>query len=93
MDGNAATVLDVATVREAYPDWRIAGGPGCWFAVRDGVGAYYGPKSLLRRCLSAPDLPQQTEKLGLQQYLDRLTPEELADAWKRVMPPLPENLS
>ena len=93
MDGNAATVLDVATVREAYPDWRIGGGPGCWFAVRDGVEAHYGPKSLLRRCLSAPDLPQLAEKLGLQQYLDRLAPEELADVWKRVMPPPPENPS
>jgi hypothetical protein len=93
MDRNAATVLDVATVRKAHLDWRIGGGPGCWFAVRDGVKAHYGPRSLLRSCLSAPDLPQRTEKLGLQQYLDRLTPEELADAWKRVMPPLPENPS
>jgi hypothetical protein len=93
MDGNAATVLDVATVREAYPDWRAGGGPGRWFAVRDGVEAHYGPKSLLCRCLSAPDLPQLAEKLGLQQYPDRLAPEELADAWKRVMPPPPENPS
>ena len=93
MDGNAATVLDVATVRDAYPDWRTGGGPGRWFAVRDGVEAHYGPKSLLRRCLSAPDLPQLAEKLGLQQYLDHLAPEELADAWKRVMPPPPENPS
>ena len=93
MDRNAATVLDAATVREAYPDWRTGGGTGCWFAVRDGVKAHYGPRSLLRSCLSAPHLPQRTEKLGLQQYLDRLTPEELADAWKRVMPPLPENPS
>jgi len=93
MDGSAATVLDRATVHKAYPDWRIGGGPGCWCAVRDGVEAHYGPKSLLRRCLSAPDLPQLAEKLGCQQYLDRLAPEELADAWKRVMPPLPENPS
>ena len=93
MDGSAATVLDMATVHKAYPDWRIGGGQGCWFAVRDGVEAHYGPKSLLRRCLCAPDLPQLAGKLGLQQYLDRLTPEELADAWKRVMPPLPENPS
>jgi hypothetical protein len=93
MDRNAATVLDVATVREAYPDWRVGGGPGCWFAVRGGVETHYGPKSLVHRCLSAPDLPQLAEKLELQRCLDRLTPEELADAWKRVMPPLPENPS
>ena len=93
MDGNAATVLDMATAREAYPDWRAGRGPGCWSAAHDGVKAHYGPRSLLRSCLSAPHLPQRTEKLGLQQYLDRLTPEELADAWKRVMPPLPENPS
>jgi hypothetical protein len=93
MDGNAATALDAATVREAYPDWRIGGGARCWFAVRGGIEAHHGPKSLLRRCLTSPDLPQLAEKLGLQQHLDRLTPEELADAWKRVMPPLRENAS
>jgi hypothetical protein len=93
MDRNAATVLVAATVRAADPDWRIGGGPGCWFAVRYGVEAHYRPTSLLRRCLSAPDLPQLAEESGLQRYLDRLTPGELADAWKRVMPPLPENPS
>jgi hypothetical protein len=93
MDGSAATVLDMATVHEAYPDWPIGGGQGCWFAVRDGVEAHHGPTSPLRRGPSAPDLPQLAGKLGLQPYLDRLTPEELADAWKRVMPPLPENPS
>ena len=93
MDGNVVTVLDVATVREACPDWRIGGGPGCWFAVRDSVEAHYGPNSLLRRYLSAPDLPQLAGKPGLQQHLDRLAPEELADARKRVMRPLPENPS
>ena len=93
MDGNAATVLDMATAREAYPDWGTGRGPRCRFAVRDGVGAYYGPKSLLRRCPAAPGLPQLAGKPGLQQYLDRLTPEELADAWKRVMSPPPENPS
>ena len=93
MDGNAATALDAATMREAYPHWRIGGSPGCWFAVRGGVQAHYGPKSLLHRCLAAPDLQQLTDKLELQRCLDRLTPEELADAWKRVMPPLLENPS
>ena len=93
MDGNAATVLDLATVREAYPDWRIGGGARCWFTVRGGIEAHYGPKSLLHRCLTAPDLHQLAGKLELQRCLDRLTPEELADVWKRVMPPLGENPS
>lgn len=93
MDGNGATVPDAARVREAFPDWHIGAGPGCWFAVRAGVEARYGPKSLLRRCLIAPDLPQLAGKLGLQQHLDHLTRKELADAWKRVILPLPENPS
>ena len=93
MDGNAATALDIATAREVYPDWRTGRGPGCWSAARDGVKAHYGPNSLLRRCPTAPDLPQLAGKPGLQQYLDRLTPEELADALKRVTPRLPENPS
>ena len=91
MDGNAATVLDMATAREAYPDWRAGRGPGCWSAAHDGVKAHYGPKSLPRRCPTAPDLPHLAGKPGLQHCLDRLTPEELANARQRVMPPLPED--
>ena len=91
MDGNAATALDIATAREAYRDWRTGRGPGCRFAVR--VKAQYGPNSLLRRCPTAPDLPHLAGKPGFQHCLVRLTPEELADALKRVTPRLPENPS
>lgn len=94
MDGIiTAIVLDLAMVRGAFPAWRIAGSPGCWYAVRDGRVGYVGPSSLLRCYLSGPDLPQLVEKLGLQEYLDHLSPEELADVWKRVVPPLPDDPS
>lgn len=92
MDGdNTTTVIDMAMVRDAFPAWRIAEGPGRWFAVRGGRVVQSGPASLLRCYLSAPDLPQLAEKLGLQQYLDDLTPEQLAEVWERVT--LSENAS
>ena len=85
------TVIDAAMVREAFPEWHLAGGPGRWFAVRGGCVAESGPASLLRCYLSALDLPQLAEKLGLQQYLDDLPAEQLAEVWERVT--LPENAS
>ena len=91
MNGDTTAAIDAAMVREAFPEWHLAGGPGRWFAVRGGCLAEFGPASLLRCYLSAPDLPQLAEKLGLQQYLDDLTPQQLAEVWKRVM--LPENPS
>ena len=93
MDGNAATALDIATARGASPDWRTGRGPRCWSAARDGVKAHYGPESLLRRCPTAPDLPHLAGNPEFQHCLVRLSSEELADARKRVMPPLPENPS
>jgi hypothetical protein len=82
--------LDVGMVRAAFPDWCVGGGPGRWFAVREGVEVRYGPRSLLRRYLNAPDLAQLAEKLGLQQHLDGLDAEELREVWERVTLPLPE---
>lgn len=73
--------VDAATVREAFPEWRIAEGPECWFAIRGGLFFEYGPRSLIRSYLSAPDLPQLMLKLGLQRYLDHLTADELAEVW------------
>jgi hypothetical protein len=91
MEGDAATVVDAAMVREAFPEWGIAEGPGFWYAIRGGQVVEFGPRSLLRCYLRAPDLPHLTEKLGLQRYLDSLTPEQLDDVWDRAM--LPEDPS
>jgi hypothetical protein len=88
VDGNVrTTVVDAAMVREAFPEWRIAEGAEGWFAVRGGLFFEFGPRSLIRSYLTAPDLPQLIERLGIQQYLDDLTPEQLAEVWKRVTLP------
>jgi hypothetical protein len=91
MDGNVTTTITPETLRQAFPVWRIARGPGHWFAVRGGRVAESGPESLRRCYLSAPDLPQLAEKLGLQQYLDDLSPQRLAEVWESIM--LPEDAS
>jgi hypothetical protein len=91
MDGDTTTAINTTMVRDAFPAWRIAEASGHWFAVRGGCVVQTGPASLLRCYLSAPDLPQLAEKLGLQQYLDDLTPDQLAEVWERIT--LPENAS
>jgi hypothetical protein len=76
--------LDLEFVRATFPGWRLGGGPGHWFAVRGGVEATSGPRSLLRRCLSASTLMALADMLCLQEYLDGLSDEELADVWQQA---------
>jgi hypothetical protein len=87
-----ASELDARVVRAAFPDWHIGGGPDWWFAFRGGFDVHYGPRSLLRCSLSAPDLPRLAVKLGLQAFLDSLTGDELAEVWSRVKLPVPADL-
>jgi hypothetical protein len=48
-----------------------------------------GPRSLLRRYLRADTLEGLAEQLGLQEYLDGLSDQELAEVWRRAR--LPEH--
>jgi hypothetical protein len=76
--------LDLDMLRAVFPDWRIHGSLGYWFAVHGGFVALDGPRSLLHRYLSATTLLELAEKLCLQEYLDGLSDQELADVWQRI---------
>jgi hypothetical protein len=80
--------ITVGTLGATFPQWRIFGACGLWWATRDGLVSLDGPKSLLRRLISAPDLTALAEKLCLQEYLDRLDPQELAAVYRDVALPL-----
>jgi hypothetical protein len=71
-----------ADLKRRFPGWRIGGAPGRWYAIRGGFQAAYGPGSLLRCYLGAPDLQRLAMKLSLQQFLDGLTADELAEVWR-----------
>ncbi len=74
-------MLDAEAVREAFPEWRIFETRGVWWAIRGGLQEWNGPASLLARVLSAGALDGLAEKLSLQEYLDHLTPAELAKVY------------
>ena len=81
--------LDLDMVRAVFPDWRIHGSLGNWFAVRGGFVAHDGPRSLLHCYLTASTLPELAEQLCLQEHLDGLSDQELADVWQRIELPRP----
>lgn len=90
MDGDVTTMITPEALRRAFSEWLIARGRGHWFAVHGGRVVESGPESPRQCYLSAPDLPQLTETLGLQQYLE-LPSQRLAEVWESIM--LPEDPS
>lgn len=81
--------LELGSVRATFPDWRIGGEPGSWYGFRGGVIALEGPRSLLRCYLRADTLLGLAEQLGLQEYLDGLSNQVLAEVWQRARLPEP----
>jgi hypothetical protein len=85
----AAEALDLESLRAACPGWHIGGSSGNWHAFRSGVSMLDGPWSLLRRHLHADTLLALAERLCLQDYLDGLSEQELAEVWQDVGLPKP----
>lgn len=81
--------LELGSVRATFPGWRIGGERGTWYAFRGGLEMLEGPRSLLRRYLCANTLQDLAEQLGLQEYLDGLSDQALADVWQQASLPKP----
>ena len=81
--------LELGSVRATFPGWRIGGTPDQWYAFRGGVVALEGPRSLLRCYLRAHTLEALVEQLGLQECLDGLSYQELAEVWRGARLPEP----
>lgn len=84
-----AEALGLESLRAACPGWHIGGSSGNWHAFRSGISMLDGPWSLLRRHLHADTLLTLAEQLSLQEYLDGLSDQELAEVWHRVSLPEP----
>ena len=76
--------LDLDSVRATFPDWRIVGEQGTWYAFRGGLVELDGPRSLLRCYLRADTLLALADKLCVQHFLDGLSDQALAEVWRRV---------
>lgn len=81
--------LDLASLRAAFPDWRVYRVSGNWHAFRSGTTMLDGPRSLLRCHIHADALLALADKLCLRAYLDGLCDQELAEVWHQVRLPEP----
>ncbi|HZR53625.1 MAG TPA: hypothetical protein VFB06_29475 [Streptosporangiaceae bacterium] len=74
--------LTLAAVRAVFDQWRIIENDGMYLAVRGGTVTLDGPQSLILPFIFSSSLEGLTEKLSLQEWLRRMTPEELEMAWR-----------
>lgn len=90
LDGihESAAELDLHAIRATFPIWRIVGERGTWYAFRGGLMELEGPRSLLRCYLRADTLLDLVDKLCLQDYLDGLSDQVLAEVWQHAQLPL-----
>jgi hypothetical protein len=69
-------------LRQTFREWRIFQRGNSWWAIRGGLQTWDGPRSLLLRSLSAPDLVALADRLCAQAWLDSLDDEELAEVYR-----------
>lgn len=81
--------LELDSVRAAFPGWHIGSSCGSRYAFRGGTVALDGPRSLLRCYLRADTLTALAGQFNLQDYLDSLSDQELAEVWHQVSLPEP----
>ena len=74
--------ITVEMLRQTFPEWRIFHSGGTWWAIRGGLQTWDGPRSLLLRSLSAPDLVALGDRLCAQAWLQGLDDEELAEVYR-----------
>ena len=77
--------IEVGMLRETFPEWCIFSTNGAWWATRDGLQVWTGPRSLLLRVISATDLTALAERLCLQEWLDGLDEEALAAMYRGAL--------
>jgi hypothetical protein len=87
-EGGAAHILGEITaeeLRQTFPQWRIFPGDGQWWAVRGGIEKWEGPESLLLRAVTASDLTGLAERLCIQDWLDSLDADTLAEVYRSAV--------
>jgi hypothetical protein len=79
--------ITVDMLRATFPQWHLFRVRGLWWALRGGLERTEGPESLLLRVVSASTLNALAEKLCLQDYLDRLDPDQLVAVYRDMALP------
>jgi hypothetical protein len=74
--------ITAESLRGTFPEWRIFRTAGAWWAIRGGIQEWEGPRSLLRRAVSAADLTALAKRLCGQEWLDGLDAEALAAVYR-----------
>ena len=69
--------ITVEMLSQTFPRWRLFQSGGMWWAIRGGVQTWDGPRSLLLRSLTAPDLMTLADRLCAQEWLDSLDDDAL----------------
>jgi hypothetical protein len=77
---------------ETFPQWRLYESRGLRWAVRDGAERLDGPGSLLKRMLASRSLDGLAEALCVQEWLELMSPEELAGVWRDGSLPPPSDV-
>jgi hypothetical protein len=81
MEREAFGEVTVDMVRATFDHWRVFDENGRWWALRAGMAGGSGPASLIRPVVCAMTLQGLAEQLSLQEWLRRMTAEELAAVW------------
>jgi hypothetical protein len=69
-------------LRETFSGWRVVERDGKWWAFRGGAVMLEGPRSLIRPAVCAGSLEGLADQLSLQEWLRRMTDEELEAVWR-----------
>lgn len=77
-----ASGITVDMLRATFGHWRIFEKDGHWWAMREGTATTAGPQSLIHPVVCAMTLQGLAEQLSLQEWLRRMTAEELEAVWR-----------
>ena len=74
--------ITIEMLRQTFPQWRVFQQGGTWWATRGGIQVWDGPRSLLLRSLTAPDLTTLADRLCMQEWLDDLDDDALGAVYR-----------
>jgi hypothetical protein len=74
--------ITVELLRETFDHWQIFERDDRWWALRAGLEAEDGPRSLIHPLVCAMTLIGLAEQLSLQEWLRRMTADELEAVWR-----------
>ena len=82
--GEVASVgqITVEMITRTFRQWRVFEQDGMWWAIRGGLQVWDGPRSLLLRVITAPDLAALADRLCAQEWLDGLNDETLEAVYR-----------